>query len=373
MNSVIAAILHVRHGFLQVLPDTPRQGGSEDMSMGAEPSELLDSAHAIVNDMLAKLQALVESSQHRTDKLTGDLRQAERALDEVMWQRQFAVERNMPSVPTLTAREQELREQVGRLSRESQSLQAARKQLSQLMRQIDMSSTTLDASEGGEKSDPWMQALRSQVILGREEERVRLAREVHDSPAQVLANMLIGLDQSRSLLQEQRVEPLAGLLDQLCDASREGLREVRTFIAELRPGRLEEEGLVDALRDYIRRYSDTYNARVSFDTDPLPRLSREAEIVLYRIVQESLQNSHKHARGAPVHVKLNIQKGKLLLTIQDEGPGFDPRDVARRAGRESWGLTSMRERAELIGATYKVTSRKGHGTTVSVVMPMPQD
>lgn len=336
----------------------------------ASASPLLEAAHAVVDEMLGQLRKLTESLNQRNAQLTVELRQAERIHDEAVTQHQFAVEHNLPTAGKLVAREQELRTTLGTLTRESQTLQQSIKQIEQLVRQIEMSSTTLDGSGEGEKSDPWMQALRSQVILGREEERVRLAREVHDSPAQVLANTLIGLEQSRSLLQDQRIEHLGVMLDRLCDATREGLQEVRNFIADLRPGRLEEQGLIDALRDYIRRYSNTYNATVTFDTDTIPSLSREAEIVLYRIVQESLQNAHKHARGAPVHVVLAVRQGKLLLSIRDEGPGFDPREVARRAGRESWGLTSMRERAEMIGATYKVTSHTGHGTEVSVMMPL---
>lgn len=321
--------------------------------------------------MLAQLRALVESSQQRSTQLTTELRQAERALDEVVMQHQFAAEHQLPTAATLAAREQELRTALNALQHESRTLESTRKQLDQLVRQIDMSSTTLDSNDGSEQSDPWVQALKAQVILGREEERVRLAREVHDSPAQVLANALIGLEQSCSLLEDERMEALAKLLGQIRDTTREGLQEVRNFIADLRPGRLQEQGLGNALRDYIQRYSTNYQAHVTFDADTIPRLSHEDEIVLYRIVQESLQNAHKHARGAPIHITLAVRERTLLLTIQDEGPGFDPRDVARRAGRESWGLTSMRERAELIGAKYRVTSRRGHGTTVSVSMPLP--
>lgn len=340
------------------------------MAPETEPDRLLDSAHAIVGGMLSQLKTLVEASQQRSNQLTAALRQTERTLDEVTTQRQFAAERGLPTAATLATREQEARAAYAALNQEAQTLQRSLKQLDQLVRQIEMSSTTLDGSGEGELADPWMQALKSQVVFGREEERVRLAREVHDSPAQVIANTLIGLEQCRSLLEDQRMEHLGLMLNRLCDATREGLREVRHLIADLRPGRLDEQGLVGALKDYVRHYSDAYSAKVSFDADDLPPLSREAEIVLYRVVQESLQNAHKHARGAAVHVTLAVRQHRLVLTVRDEGPGFDPREVARRAGRESWGLTSMRERADMIGARYTVSSRPGHGTEVSVVLPL---
>jgi two-component system, NarL family, sensor histidine kinase DegS len=214
--------------------------------------------------------------------------------------------------------------------------------------------------------------LRAQVITGREEERARLAREVHDGPAQVLANALMGLERCHILLNEQRLDRLGAMIRQLGENAREGLREVRGFISDLRPGQLEEQGLVPALIDYIRRYRDALNANVTFDAALLPRLPAEVEIVLYRIVQEALQNARKHARGAPVHVLLAVQQTHVALTIRDEGPGFDPREAIRRAGRESWGLTSMRERAELIGAQFVVTTRLGHGTEVAVRLPLAQ-
>ena len=79
--------------------------------------------------------------------------------------------------------------------------------------------------------------------------------------------------------------------------------EVRRFIADLRPGGMEQHGLAAALADYIRGYANAYDARVTLDTEPLPRLPRESEIVLYRIVQEALQNAHKYARGAQVSIR----------------------------------------------------------------------
>jgi two-component system sensor histidine kinase DegS len=342
----------------------------EHTTPATEQPGVLDSAAAIVSEMLGQLKTLVDSAQQRSTRLADDMRQAERALDEVVTQHQFARERNLPSVTKLATREHNLRSHYNAISQEAGEVQRSLKQLDQLVRQIEMSSTTLAGSGEGETSDPWMQALKAQVVLGREEERVRLAREVHDSPAQVIANALIGLEQCRSLLESERMDRLELMLDRLCTATREGLQEVRHLIADLRPGRLEEQGLVGALKDYIHHYCDAYRTEVTFDAGDLPPLSREAEIVLYRIVQESLQNAHKHARGATVHITLGVQHNQLNLSIRDEGPGFDPREVARRAGRESWGLTSMRERAQMVGAQYKVTSRKGHGTEVSVVLSL---
>lgn len=345
----------------------PGTGGA---TVSDNQSSLLAGAHTIVEELLTRLRTQVETAQQRDTQLTQQLRQAARVLDEAVAQHRFAVERQLPTATQMAERERELRTTYNTLSQEVQESQRALKQLDQLIRQIDMSSATLSGTSEGEQADPWMLALRSQVILGREQERMRLAREVHDGPAQVLANTLMVSEQCRSLVHDQRTEYLEVMLDRLCDATREGLKEVRRFIADLRPGRLEEQGLVATLHEYITRYRDTYHVRTTFEADAVPRLANEAEIVLYRIVQEALQNVHKHAPGAAVTVTLAIRANHLVLSIRDDGPGFDPREVARRAGRQSWGLTSMRERAELIGARLIVASRPGHGTEVSVALPL---
>jgi two-component system sensor histidine kinase DegS len=333
------------------------------------PASLLEEAHTIVDDLLARLRALVETAQQREADLTQQVRRTARALDEATAQHHFAVERHLPQAAQAAQREHDVRATYAALNRDMQAWQHALKQLDQLIRQIDMSSAALNGSSENEPDDPWMLALRSQVVLGREEERVRLAREVHDGPAQVLANTLMVAEQSRSLLQDQRAEQLGLMLDRLCAATREGLREVRSFIADLRPGRIEELGLVAALHEYIARYRDTYRTRVTLEAEQVARLPTEAEIVFYRIAQEALQNVHKHAPAAAVTVVLSERKGHIVLSVRDDGPGFNTREVARRAGRESWGLTSMRERAELVGAQLVVTSRPGHGTEVSVALP----
>lgn len=338
--------------------------------MSAEPSALLDAAHDIIAAQLGQLRDLHASAQQRHARIESELRQSARMLDELGMQLRFAAERGQPAPEGLAEREREQRSRHELLAREYESGRRALRQLDQLIRQIDMSSATLSDGSEGAPDDPWAQALRAQVIMGREEERTRLAREVHDGPAQVLANALMGLEHCQNLLKSGRHERLADVLAQLGDSAREGLREVRHFIADLRPARLDEQGLAGAIAEHVRRYRDTVSTQVSLEAEPLPRLPNETEIVLYRIVQESLQNAHKHARGAPVHVTLTARDGQLRLTVRDEGPGFDTRAVARRAGRESWGLTSMRERAELVGARFVVTTKPGHGTEVTVHIPI---
>jgi two-component system sensor histidine kinase DegS len=338
--------------------------------LGAEQPVVLREAHSIVVEQLARLRALAEDTRRNGAVLGVALRQAERLLDEALMQQHSAVQARALAAKGATARVAELRAKYDAVERDSRANQHALKQLEQLIRQIEMSSGTLIGTDESGNADPWVLALRSQIIHGREEERVRLAREVHDGPAQVLANTLMVLESCYALAQQSGIEKLVTMLDRMRASTREGMLEVRRFIADLRPGGMEQHGLSAALADYIRGYVNAYDARVTFDTEPLPLLPRESEIVLYRIVQEALQNAHKYARGAQVSIRLARQDDMLRLSIRDDGPGFDPHEVARRAGRSNWGLMSMRERAELIGARFSVASSLGHGTEVVVSLPV---
>src|SRR5688572_13790984 len=141
------------------------------------------------------------------------LRQAERQLDEALLQQRSAVQRQAPIVKGQRGRVAELRANYDSLERESRANQHALKQLEQLIRQIEMSSGALTNSDETSSADPWVLALRAQIIHGREEERVRLAREVHDGPAQVLANSLMVLESCCSLAQQSGIEKLVTMLD----------------------------------------------------------------------------------------------------------------------------------------------------------------
>jgi two-component system sensor histidine kinase DegS len=350
-------------------------GRRSAMSSQEEPAipVALREARDIVAEQLERLRALAERERQEAHALNAALRQAERELDEVTLQYRTALQRRRSSAEALGQQMAKLRARCDELTRNVDMRRSGLRQIELLIRQIEMSSSALTNTGTSATSDPWALALRSQVIHGREEERVRLAREVHDGPAQVLANSLMLLETCYTLAQQQtgeQAEKLAQMLDRLRSATRDGLSEVRRFIANLRPGQVAERGLVEVLRDYLRTYGNTYNVRVTFEADTVPRQADEVEIVLYRIVQEALQNAHKYARGAPITVRFVQQANTLILSVRDEGPGFDPREVARRTGKSNWGLTSMRERAELIGARLTVASRPGHGTEVTVMLPL---
>lgn len=320
-------------------------------------------AAAIVAEQIERLRVVLSEVQSRLTPATSDLRQITRTLDELQ------VRSTMSESNAILMRQlKQLKDRQQALEREVGELQTAARSIEQLIRQTEMSSTAL--KDDSAQADPWGLALKAQIIQGREDERIRLAREVHDGPAQVVAHVLLGLEHSLTLAQQQNYERLLELLRQLRDSSRSGLHEVRRFIADLRPPALEHQGLDAALKDLCGRFAGAGVLAVRCEGMPLPRLAPEQEIVLYRIAQEALNNATKHARKANVVVHYAAVKGQLILIVRDDGPGFDVQTVAARTQGKHWGLASMRERAELVGAQLAVHSAAGHGTEIRVTLAL---
>lgn len=212
--------------------------------------------------------------------------------------------------------------------------------------------------------------LQQAMNSAREDERRRLAREIHDGPAQVLSNAIFAVHTTEQIAKRaphQVVEELAQLRDLLKD----GVAEIRRFMFDLRPTMLQDLGLGPTLARYIDDYSRFFAKKVALSSDDvLPHLTPDQELTIFRIVQEALQNIHKHAgQGAEANVALRVDGNVVQLTIADNGRGFDPHGVAPRATSGA-GLPGMRERATLAGGELHVESEPGSGTVITLRMPL---
>jgi two-component system sensor histidine kinase DegS len=214
--------------------------------------------------------------------------------------------------------------------------------------------------------------LRLQLAMteAREEERSRLAREIHDGPAQVLTNAIYGIQIAEQIARRSPDLVVAELI-RLRDLLKGGVAEMRRFMSDLRPTMLQDYGLAPTLKHYVDEYNRFFEKQITFSSAdaPLP-LSPQQELALFRIVQEALQNIHKHA-GANANAEIDVQvdDGELVLSIHDDGPGFDPSAVGPRITSGA-GLPGMRERARLVGAELQVVSAPGEGTTLIVRLPL---
>ncbi|MDO5534643.1 MAG: sensor histidine kinase [Propionibacteriaceae bacterium] len=198
-------------------------------------------------------------------------------------------------------------------------------------------------------------------------ERDRIARELHDSLAQVLgvAHLRLCALASRPALQAD--ERARADLDDLADLCREAHRDVREAILGLkdadRPGRT----LLEHLDDYAATFSRTSLIPTTVDSDVCdPGLAPEAEVQVIRVIQEALTNVRKHADAQRATIRVRARDGQATITIEDDGAGFDPH---RTPGAGSFGLVTMRERVESVAGRFSIESTPGRGTRVTASLP----
>jgi two-component system, NarL family, sensor histidine kinase DegS len=230
-----------------------------------------------------------------------------------------------------------------------------------------------DASLLAEVADASLNTdLQMRIVQAQEAERSRLAQEVHDGPAQALSNAIFQVEYIERVLNED-VRMASSELRFLRELLRRELGEVRTFISQLRPPLLDELGLEGAIMDAVESMAALTGAVVETDLNaPSDGLNPTQQTAVLRIVQEALQNVRKHAGASRTVVSTRIELPLWILEVADDGRGFDVSAVAAR-GRRNFGLQFMRERAELIGAEFKVRSRQGGGTVVGLSIPVGEE
>ena len=206
-----------------------------------------------------------------------------------------------------------------------------------------------------------------QVFQIIEEERMRIARDMHDGPAQSMANLVLQAEILERLL-DRNPKQLVTELAEFKNSVRNALEETRQLIFDLRPMTLDDLGLIPTLRKFTKEYGDRYGLTTRFNVvGQERRLGGNIEGVLFRIVQEALTNVHKHAKAKMAEVTLNLQPNRVVAVIKDDGVGFDvARTEANLHKNRNLGLLSMRERAELEKGTLEIRSQPGRGTEVKV-------
>jgi PAS domain S-box-containing protein len=200
--------------------------------------------------------------------------------------------------------------------------------------------------------------------LASSEERAHLARELHDSVTQALFSMSL-VTRSVELLLDRDSDRARTQLGQLRDLQREALAEMRALIFELRPGNIEQDGLIRALRTHSSALQGRIGLPIVVETTVEGRLPLEVEEVLYRIAQEALHNVVKHAGAREARLELDRVRDGVRLRIVDDGRGFDPEGVPDG----HLGLAGMRARADKIGARFRCVTVAGEGTTIEVIVP----
>ncbi|HSU13329.1 sensor histidine kinase [Longimicrobium sp.] len=212
-----------------------------------------------------------------------------------------------------------------------------------------------------------LREVAARALSAAEEERKRIARELHDETAQMLAALLIRIRVVRNSRDPAQMEPL---LDGMREDVSRALEGIRRFARGLRPPALDELGLVPAIEGHARSLEEIAGLKVELRADDVAGdLPPEAELATYRIVQEALSNVVRHARATRATVTLAHERGRLVVTVEDDGRGFDPDNVMSTEGG-GLGLFGMKERAGYIGGRVEVASTPGTGTRVRAEIPL---
>ena len=215
--------------------------------------------------------------------------------------------------------------------------------------------------------------LLEKVMSAQEEERKRIARELHDEAGQALSSLMLGLKH----MEETCPDPAEkGKAAELRSLAADTLELTHDLALELRPSTLDDLGLVAALERYVKDYARKYDVHLDFHAAALQdkRLPPQEETAIYRIVQEALTNVAKHANAHNVSVLLEERNGTTVVIVEDDGKGFDVEAVMGGAAHSRrLGLLGMEERAALIGGRLTIESRPGTGTAVFVEVPRAMD
>lgn len=230
-----------------------------------------------------------------------------------------------------------------------------------------LQSTFIGMSEEVEKAQQVLSRYVNILTKGQEDERKRLARELHDDTLQ----SLIALNH-RVMLAKRQADPseLDSSLQEIENMLAKTMQELRRLTRALRPIYLEDLGLVSALESYALEISETAGTPISFQSKGKERrLSDTIEIALYRIAQEAISNINRHSKATKAMLSLTFQDSSLELLIEDNGVGFDPIDPGELSQLGHYGLLGIHERVAIIEADYSIQSEPGNGTQISIRVP----
>ncbi|SDJ22584.1 sensor histidine kinase [Salimicrobium halophilum] len=209
-----------------------------------------------------------------------------------------------------------------------------------------------------------------QIIEAQEEERRRLSREIHDGPAQMLANVLLRSDLVERTFKERSVKEAVTEMKSVRKMVRSSLYEVRRIIYDLRPMALDDLGIVPTLRKYLATVSDYHELDIRFQSfGQERRLDSQYEVAVFRLVQEAVQNAVKHAEADRIDVKVELTWKSIVIVIKDDGKGFDVED--KKKG--SFGLIGMHERVDMLSGELEIESAVGKGTGVTIKLPITEE
>ncbi len=233
-------------------------------------------------------------------------------------------------------------------------------------RAVHLHGTAKDITER-KRAEEAIAGMGRKLIEAQEQERARIARDLHDDVGQRLALLAVELNRMRDFIPDSAAELLRHV-DELEAQASEMSTDVHTLSHELHSRNLEYLGIVSAVKSFCKEYGDKYKANVNFAHEGVPaNVPKEISVCLFRVLQESLQNALKHSEVRHFDVRLEGSSEEIHLTVRDSGVGFDPESTKNTRGL---GLISMRERVNIVKGTFVITASPQRGTEVSVRVPL---
>jgi len=223
------------------------------------------------------------------------------------------------------------------------------------------------------KSEEELRFLSNQLLSAEERERKRIASDIHDSIGQVLSAIKFSVESSLFAIAEQSYTAAQEALEKIIPLTQQSIDEVRRIIMDLRPSTLDDLGLIATISWFCREFESIYTditieKQIDAEEKDIPPALK---IVIYRILQEALNNAAKYSQKDSIRVQLKKSRGSLELAVEDKGIGFDIETVLSRiSNRKGMGLASMKERAQLSGGTFTIQSSPETGTRIHVLWPL---
>ena len=260
------------------------------------------------------------------------------------------------------------------LKRSLATIEGAEKAINQIAIAASfLSGDMMSSLEGIEQGEQMMYGIK--ILEAQENERKRISRDIHDGPAQYIANILMKADLCERIIKVDMEEGLQEL-QELKDAVRHALKEVRGIIYDLRPMTLDDLGLNKAIEEFVKKARDDSSFEVILKQKPLKdEIEPIIQVAAFRIIQEIMNNVKKHSKAQHVQIQLDYGLKYLRINVVDDGVGFDVEDTLKRVRSQStsYGLVGIYERVNQLKGTLQIDSKPGRGTSYSVKLPVNRE
>jgi two-component system sensor histidine kinase DegS len=241
---------------------------------------------------------------------------------------------------------------------------------------VAMGYLTKDLSELGSHLDNInsRQTMGLKIIQAQDEERKRVARDIHDGPAQSLTNVVLKAEICEKLIEIDK-DKAKEELKALKTVVRDCLQDVRRIIYDLRPMSLDDLGLIPTLQRFISTYQEDTGININFKAfGNIPIIKQVITLTAFRLIQEALNNIKKHAQAKNVSIGLEITNKNLRIRVSDDGKGFNI-EISKNIEKNhssGFGLYSMKERVDILSGVFEISSEVGKGTTINITLPISE-